>query len=128
LPAFQIARATGLSKATVSRLLQKHGLHRLRILVPPPPVVRYQREHPGELIHLDIKKLRRFARPGARMTGNPRDYIPSAGYEFVHVAIDDATRLAFAEIFPDESTQTALAFLEATLAYFRSLASKRNGS
>ena len=121
LPAFQIARTTGLSKATVSRLLHRHGLHRLRTLVPPPPVVRYQREHPGELIHLDIKKLGRFARPGARMTGNPRDYTPSAGYEFVHVAIDDATRLAFAQIFPDESTQSALAFLEAALAYFRSL-------
>jgi transposase InsO family protein len=124
LPAFQIARATGLSKATVSRLLRQHHLHRLRFLVPPPPVIRYQRQHPGELIHLDIKKLGRFARPGARMTGNPRDYTPSAGYEFVHVAIDDATRIAFAQILPDESTQSALRFLDTALTYFRSLGIK----
>jgi transposase InsO family protein len=124
LPAFQIARATGLSKATVSRLLRQHHLHRLRFLVPPPPVVRYQREHPGELIHFDIKKLGRFARPGARMTGNPHDYTPGAGYEFVHVAIDDATRLAFAQILPDESTQSALAFLHGALSYFHSLGIK----
>ena len=121
LPAFQIARATGLSKATVSRHLHRHHLHRLRALIPPPPVVRYQREHPGELIHFDIKKLGRFSRPGARMTGNPHDYTQGAGYEFVHVAIDDASRLAFAQILPDESTQSALRFLHAALAYFRSL-------
>ena len=124
LPAFQIARATGLSKATVSRLLRQHRLHRLRFLVPPPPVVRYQREHPGELVHFDIKKLGRFSRPGARMTGNPHDYTQGAGYEFVHVAIDDATRLAFAQILPDESSQSALAFLHAALSYFSSLGVK----
>ena len=124
LPAFQIARSTGLSKATVSRLLRAHHLHRLRFLVPPPAVVRYQREHPGELIHFDIKKLGRFSRPGARMTGHPADYTQGAGYEFVHVAIDDATRLAFAQILPDESTQSALTFLRAALTYFRSLGIK----
>jgi transposase InsO family protein len=124
LPAFQIARTTGLSKATVSRMLRVHHLHRLRFLIPPPPVVRYQREHPGELIHLDIKKLGRFSRPGARMTGHPHDYTPGAGYEFVHVAIDDATRLAFAQILPDESTSSALAFLQGALSYFHSLGIK----
>lgn len=124
LPAFQIARATGLSKATVSRLLRRHGLQRLRTLVPPPPVVRYQREHPGELIHFDIKKLGRFSRPGARMTGNPHDYTPKAGYEFVHVAIDDASRLAFAQILADESIASALSFLHSALAYFGSLGIK----
>jgi transposase InsO family protein len=124
LPAFQIARSTGLSKATVSRLLRAHHLHRLRFLVPPPAVVRYQRQHSGELIHLDIKKLGRFSRPGARMTGNPHDYTPSAGYEFVHVAIDDASRLAFAQILPDESTQSALVFLKNALSYFHSLGIK----
>jgi transposase InsO family protein len=84
-------------------------------------VLRYQRQHPGELLHLDIKKLGRFARPGARMTGNPRDYTPQAGYEFVHVAIDDASRIAFAQILPDESIQSALRFLKAALTYFDSL-------
>jgi transposase InsO family protein len=124
LPAFQIARATGLSKATVSRLLRRHKINRIGSLIPPPPVVRYQREHPGELIHFDIKKLGRFSRPGARMTGDPHDYTQGAGYEFVHVAIDDATRLAFAQILPDESTQSALAFLHAALSYFHSLGIK----
>lgn len=121
MPAFQIARHTALSKATVSRLLRSHQLHDLRKLDPPPPLVRYQRSTPGELIHFDIKKLGRFSRPGARMTGNPRDYTPGAGYEFVHVAIDDASRIAFAQILPDESTASSLAFLHAALSYFKRL-------
>ena len=124
LPAFQIARTTGLSKATVSRLLRRHKINRLRSLIPPPPVVRYQREHPGELVHFDIKKLGRFSRPGARMTGNPHDYTQGAGYEFVHVAIDDASRLAFARILPDESSHSAIIFLKAARAYFLSLGIK----
>jgi transposase InsO family protein len=121
MPAFQIARHTGLSKSTISRLLRSHHLHNLRKLDPPAPVVRYQRSTPGELIHFDIKKLGRFSRPGARMTGNPRDYTEGAGYEFVHVAIDDASRLAFAQILPDESTTSALAFLHASISYFQNL-------
>jgi hypothetical protein len=108
LPAFQIACATGLSKATVSRLLRAPPLHRLRFLVPPPPVGRDQREHPAELIHFALKKLGRFSRPGARMTGHPHDYTPGAGYEFVPLALEDATRLAFAQILPDASTQSAI--------------------
>jgi transposase InsO family protein len=121
LPAFQIARLTKLSKAAVCRLLRRHQLHDLRRLEPPRPIVRYERSTPGELIHFDIKKLGRFARPGARMTGNPRDFTQGAGYEFVPVAIDDASRLAFAQILPDESTASALAFLHAALAYFQRL-------
>ena len=79
LPGFQIARQTSLSKATVSRLLRRHQLHRLALLEPPPPVCRYEREHPGELIHFDIKKLARIERPSHRVTGDRRDLVRGAG-------------------------------------------------
>ena len=121
LPGFQIARAAKLSKATVSRLLRRHQLHRLALLEPPPPVCRYERAHPGELIHLDIKKLARIERPSHRVTGNRRDLVKGAGWEYVHVAIDDASRIAFARIMPDEGQHSAIGFLHAALAYFRSL-------
>ena len=125
LPGFQIARQCGLSRATVSRLLRAHQLHRLALLDPPPPVLRYCRQHPGELIHFDIKKLARIARVGHRITGNrQRDHTRGAGYEYVHVAIDDASRIAYARIMPDEGRQSAVAFLHAALAYFRSLGIK----
>jgi transposase InsO family protein len=121
LPGFQIARQCGLSRATVSRLLRAHHLHRLALLDPPPPVQRYCREHPGELIHFDIKKLARIERVGHRVTGNrQRDHTRGAGYEYVHVAIDDASRIAYARIMPDEGQHSAIAFLHAALAYFRS--------
>jgi transposase-like protein len=109
MPGFQIARQTGLSKATVSRILRRHNLHRLSLLDPPPPVRRYERLYPGELIHTDIKKLARIERVGYRITGNrQRDHVRGAGWEFVHVAIDDASRIAFAKIMPDESAQSAI--------------------
>jgi transposase InsO family protein len=121
LPGFQIARQTALSKATGSRLLRRHRLHRLELLDPPPPVRRYERALPGELIDLDIKKLARIERPSHRVTGNRRDLVKGAGWEYVHVAIDDASRIAFARIMPDEGKQSAIAFLQAALSYFRSL-------
>jgi transposase InsO family protein len=121
LPGFQIARQSGLSKATVSRLLARHGLSQLSALEPAKPVVRYQRQHPGELLHLDIKKLGRIERVGHRMTGNPRDHVRGAGWEYVHIAIDDASRIAFAQILPDETQHSALRFLHNALAYFASL-------
>ena len=125
LPGFQIARQSACSKATVSRLLHRHGLARLTALDPAPPIVRYQRQLPGELLHLDIKKLARIERLGHRITGDrQRDHTRGAGWEFVHVAIDDASRLAFAQIMPDETKHSALAFLQAALAYFASLGVK----
>jgi len=124
MPGFQIARQTRLSRATVSRILRRHQLHKLSMLEPPPPVRRYQRLYPGELIHTDIKKLGRILRPGHRVTKNPRDHIRGAGWEFVHVAIDDASRVAFAKIMPDESAKSAIVFLQAALAYFASLGIK----
>jgi len=124
LPGFQIARQSGLSKATVSRLLRRHGLSKTSALEPAIAVVRYERQHPGELLHVDIKKLGRIVRPSHRVTGNRRDRVAGAGWEYVHVAIDDASRIAFAQILPDERTHSALRFLEQALAYFTSLGIK----
>jgi transposase InsO family protein len=121
LPGFQIARQSGLSKATVSRLLARHGLSKLSALEPAKPVIRYERQHPGELLHMDIKKLARIERTGHRVTGNPRDHTRGAGYEYVHVAIDDASRLAFAQILPDETHHSVRRFLYHALHHFASL-------
>ena len=79
LPGVQIAQRVGVSPATVSRVLRRAGLHRLDALEPAPPVRRYERERPGELLHLDVKKLARFQRPGHRVTGNRRQSTPGAG-------------------------------------------------
>jgi transposase InsO family protein len=119
LSGFQIARAAKLAKATVSRLLRRHRL-RLAQLSPPPPVVRYERAHPGELLHFDIKKLARIERPGHRITGDrQRDHVRGAGWEYLHIAIDDHSRLAFAQLLPDESALSAIAFLHTALAFFQ---------
>lgn len=88
--------------STVVDEVRRLGLSRLPRLNPPPPVVRYERERPGEMVHLDIKKLGRFRQPGHRIHGNRRLASPGAGWEFYHVCIDDATRLAYGEILSDE--------------------------
>jgi transposase InsO family protein len=122
-----IAKQVGVSPATVSRILMRAGLSRLKDLDPPEPVRRYERDHPGELIHIDIKKLGRFHQIGHRITGdrtgqsNPRGRRQGAGWEFVHVCIDDASRIAFTMIMPDEKAVSAVAFLEAAIAYYQSL-------
>ncbi|MEX1162486.1 MAG: IS481 family transposase, partial [Nitriliruptor sp.] len=117
-----IAIEVGVSPATVSRVLKRAGLSRLRDLEPAEPVKRYEREHPGEMIHIDIKKLGRFERIGHRITGDPQQgKSRGAGWEFVHVCIDDASRVAFSQILPDERKESAVAFLEAAVAYYASL-------
>ena len=117
-----IAAELGVSPATVSRVLRRLGLSRLRDLEPAEPVRRYERERPGDLIHLDIKKLGRFEAVGHRITGDRRQgESRGAGWEFVHVCIDDASRIAFSRILPDERKQSATAFLGAAVAYYRSL-------
>jgi transposase InsO family protein len=131
LPGKQIAAETAVSRSTVSRILRAARLSRARDLDPPPPVVRYEREHPGELIHLDIKKLGRFEHVGHRITGDRTRQSTArgkrggktwgAGWEYVHVCIDDASRIAFSQIHPDEKKESALACLEAALAYYASL-------
>jgi transposase InsO family protein len=123
----QIARETGVSKATISRILRRLGLNRLKALEPAEPVRRYERDHPGELIHIDIKKLGRIDGVGHRITGdrrgqsNRRARGEGLGWEFVHVCIDDASRVAFAQVMPDEKKESAVAFLKAALAYYQSL-------
>jgi transposase InsO family protein len=119
----QIAQAVGVSPATVSRVLQRLGLSRMRDLEPAPPVRRYERQAPGEMIHLDTKKLGRFERVGHRITGDRTGQSNSrgVGWEFVHIAIDDASRIAFCQIMPDEKQESAVAFLHAALAYYQSL-------
>jgi transposase len=100
----QIAAAVGVSPATVSRVLRRLGLNSLKALEPAPPVRRYQRERPGELLHFDVKKLGRFTRTGHRITGDRtrQSNTRGVGWEFVHVCIDDASRVACADILPDE--------------------------
>jgi transposase InsO family protein len=119
----QIAKDTNVSPATVSRVLRRARLSRVRDLDPPEPVVRYEREKPGEMIHLDIKKLGRFDKIGHRITGDRTGQSNGrgVGWEFVHVCIDDASRIAFSQILPDEKKESAIAFLKAALAYYQSL-------
>jgi transposase InsO family protein len=119
----QIARESKVSPATVSRVLAAAGLSRMRDLEPVEPVRRYEREHPGELIHIDIKKLGRFDRTGHRITGKRTANASSrgSGWEFVHVCIDDASRIAFSQVMPDERKESAVPFLKAAVAYYASL-------
>jgi Integrase core domain len=119
----QIAVAVGVSPATISRILRRLGLNRIQALDPATPVRRYEREHPGELIHIDIKKLGRFDRVGHRITGDRTGQSKrrGVGWEFVHVCIDDASRVAFSQILPDEKKESAVAFLKATVAYYANL-------
>jgi transposase InsO family protein len=119
----QIAQETGVSPATISRVLQRLGLSRIKDLEPVTPIIRYERKTPGEMIHIDIKKLGRFDRVGHRITGDRTGQSNSRGigWEFVHVCIDDASRIAFSQIMPDEKKESAVAFLKAALAYYQSL-------
>lgn len=119
----QIAVETGVSAATVSRILRRLGLNRIRDLEPVEPVRRYEHAAPGEMIHIDIKKLGRFDKVGHRITGDRTGQSNSrgVGWEFVHVSIDDHSRVAFSRIKPDEKAESAVAFLKAAVAYYKSL-------
>jgi transposase InsO family protein len=118
-----IADETGVSTATVSRVLKRLGLNRLRALEPVEPPRRYQRDRPGELIHIDIKKLGKFKKIGHRITGDRTGQSNNrgVGWEFVHVAIDDASRIAFSRVMKTERRGCAIAFLKAAVAYYASL-------
>jgi transposase InsO family protein len=117
----RIARSLGVSPATVSRVLRRCGLSRLAQLEPSPPVVRYEHAHPGDLLHIDTKKLGRIERMGHRITGDPRDNTNGAGWEFLFVAVDDHARIAFTQMKPNERTSCAIAFLRAAMGYFAGL-------
>jgi transposase InsO family protein len=123
----QIARETGVSRATVFRVLRRLGLNRRKALEPAEPVRRYEREHPGELIHIDIKKLGKIGSVGHRITGRRTGVVNrnlGIGWEFVHVCIDDASRIAFSNVMKDERKESAVAFLKAAVAYYASLGVK----
>ncbi|SUV88334.1 transposase [Bordetella pertussis] len=117
----RIAQALGVSASTVSRVLARAGLSHLADLEPAEPVVRYEHQAPGDLLHIDIKKLGRIQRPGHRVTGNRRDTVEGAGWDFVFVAIDDHARVAFTDIHPDERFPSAVQFLKDAVAYYQRL-------
>ena len=111
---------SGLPRSTVGAVLRRLGLGRLKALDPPAPVVRYQREQQGELLHMDTKKLGRIAGVGHRITGQHSGMVKNSGigWEVLHVCIDDASRLAYTELLPDEKKESAIAFLDRALAWF----------
>jgi transposase InsO family protein len=120
----QIAVQVGVSPATVSRVLRRLGLNKLSALEPAEPIRRYEREHPGELIHLDIKKLGRIGSIGHRITGRQTGVVNrhlGIGWEYVHVCIDDASRIAFVQVMADQRKESAVAFLDAAIAYYAKL-------
>ena len=122
----QIAGEVGVSAATVSRILKRLGLNRLSALEPAEPVRRYERAAPGEILHIDIKKLGKFNRIGHRISGDRtgQSNTRGVGWEYVHLAIDDHSRLAYSEILPDEKRASCLRFLFNALRFFRSLGVK----
>jgi transposase InsO family protein len=115
----EIAARLKLARSTVAAWLKRRGLGRLKSLEETAPVRRYQRQRPGELVHLDIKKLARFARTGHRITGDRRGKSEGGGYDFFHVAVDDATRLAYVEVLPDERRTSTTGFLVRALRWFK---------
>ena len=114
----RIAQATGLSRATVSRILTRLKLNKAKMLEPKIPIVRYEHAAPGDLLHIDIKKLARIVKPGHGITGNPRDETRGAGWEFLYVAVDDHSRIAFTAMMPDEKAVSSASFLIQAVAYF----------
>jgi transposase InsO family protein len=117
----QIAERVGLSKSSVARACKAAGLARLPALQPSTAPRRYERGSAGELLHLETKKLARFEQPGHRVTGDRTRYTPRAGWQALHVAIDDHSRVGFSQMQPDETARSACAFLLAALRYYRSL-------
>jgi transposase InsO family protein len=119
LTGWQIAQRLRMARSTVAAVLSRVGLSRLSLLEAPKPApLRYQREHAGELVHLDVKPLGRIGTVGHRIHGDRRLRSRGVGWEFVHVAIDDASRLAYAEILKDQKGITAVAFLERARRWF----------
>ncbi len=117
-PAYQIAQSTGLSPATVSRILRRAQLNRWRDLHPAPPVVRYEHPSPGDLLHLDIKGMTRYQQVSIRGDGRRRGRPQFAGREALHIAIDDHSRLAFSQMLPNQRFDTTIAFLQNALAFY----------
>lgn len=126
LPFWKIALHVSLSRATVARICKRKGLSRLAALDPKPKIIRYEKDNPGDMIHIDIKKLGRIEGVGHRITGdrkgqsNPRGRKQGGhGWEYVHLAVDDHSRLAYSEIHPDEKRKSCIGFLLNALRFFR---------
>ena len=127
-PQWRIAQQTRRGLATVSRCMHRLGLSRLKSLEPPVPIVRYERATPGELLHIDTKKLGRIDGIGHRITGDrAKSRNRGIGWELVHLAIDDHSRVSFAQILPDETSASCIAFLRAAVAYYASLGVRIEG-
>jgi transposase InsO family protein len=118
MPGYEIARRTGLSPASVSRILRRARLSRWRDLNPPPPVQRYEHPRPGDLLHLDIKGMTRFAQVSLRGDGRLRGKKQHPGFLALHVAVDDHSRLAFTQMLPDQKAETTIAFLNSAVQFF----------
>jgi len=117
----RIAMNMAISRATVCRVLQRNGLNRLSALEIKPPPQRYQHENPGDLLYLDIKKLGRFELMGHRITGHSTGQSSGAGWEYVHVAVDDRSRIAHSKIQDSETANAAVDHLLAAVRYYRLL-------
>ena len=120
-PYREIAKVARAALSTVARYVRSLGLHRLEVLDPKPAVQRYEHEHPGELVHLDTKRLVRFRRPGHRVTGDRTVESPGAGWEYLHVAIDDHSRIAYGEFYANERGPGAARFLVRLVRYYQRL-------
>ena len=117
-PAWRIAVYSQVARSTVSAILARHGLNRLRLIPPPGPVRRYERQRVGELVHLDMKRLGRIGRPGHRIHGNRAPKPAGLGWETVHVCIDDYSRASYVEVLPDQTAAQTTAFLHRAARWF----------
>jgi transposase InsO family protein len=120
MPGYEIARRTGLSPATVCRVLRRARLSRWRDLSPPPPVLRYEHAAPGDLLHLDIKGMTRFGKVSLRGDGRLRGRREHPGFQALHVAVDDHSRMAFTQMLPDQKAETTIGFLRSAVDFFAS--------
>ena len=127
LPYAEIARRMGVSVATVGRICSQARAAKLPPLQAPLPKRRHERQTPGELLHMDMKKLARFQHPGHRVTGNPSQFSRTPGYHALHVAIDDHSRVGFSKILSDETAHSAISFTLAALRYYRAIGVKITG-
>jgi transposase InsO family protein len=118
IPGYEIARRTGLSPASVSRILRRARLSRWRDLNPPPPVQRYEHPRPGDMLHLDIKGMTRFSDVSLRGDGRLRGKQKHPGFLALHVAIDDHSRMAFTQMLPDQKADTTIGFLISAVQFF----------
>src|SRR5258708_10895546 len=116
-----IAHQLGIARSTVGAILRRHGQGRLPPLQPKPKIQRYERENPGELLHLDTKKLGKIDGIGHRIHGDRTRSKRGAGWEFAHIAIDDHSRVSYVEVLPDETGATTAAFLERALRHYQKL-------